>query len=394
MDAFLVFFIGLILSIFIGKNLGISYGRCTTLYVWHALFCMAYFWYSETYGGDANGYYFRALQGVSDFYVGTVGVTFLTAIFANTFGLSLVAVFFVFNFFGLCGVLLFDASLRHATRFSSVSVKRLATVVIFLPSVSFWSSAIGKDSLSFLAAGLALWASINLGRRMLLMIVAILIMLLVRPHIAGVMIVSLSVALLHQGGMSFPKKLFFSVAAISVTLLMIPFALDYAGVQGDDIESLTEYVETRQSYNMSGGGGLDISQMILPVKLFTYMFRPLFFDANSIFALAASVDNFILLYLFIKGGRIMIRNRDNHIVHQESRIFLWSYAVLSWIILAMTTSNLGIAMRQKWMLAPMLIFLLISVIGQRRISAPLSQVITGRQATAHTQLLPREQNLS
>jgi hypothetical protein len=45
---------------------------------------------------------------------------------------------------------------------------------------------------------------------------------------------------------------------------------------------------------------------------------------------------------------------------------MWVYVFGSWLILAMTTANMGIALRQKWMFAPMLIFLLISVIGRRR----------------------------
>jgi hypothetical protein len=33
------------------------------------------------------------------------------------------------------------------------------------------------------------------------------------------------------------------------------------------------------------------------------------------------------------------------------------------VLLSMTTANLGIAMRQKWMFTPILIFLLISIIA-------------------------------
>ena len=49
----------------------------------------------------------------------------------------------------------------------------------------------------------------------------------------------------------------------------------------------------------------------------------------------------------------------------ESRIFMWSYSLISWLILAMTTANMGIALRQKWMFAPFLIFLLISIIAKK-----------------------------
>jgi hypothetical protein len=46
--------------------------------------------------------------------------------------------------------------------------------------------------------------------------------------------------------------------------------------------------------------------------------------------------------------------------------FLLAYSVTAWVMLALTTANLGISVRQKWMFAPMLIFLFLSVAGRRR----------------------------
>ena len=50
------------------------------------------------------------------------------------------------------------------------------------------------------------------------------------------------------------------------------------------------------------GGAVDIASMSLPMQLFTYMFRPLPMEASSVFQLASSVDNVILLYLMVVGG--------------------------------------------------------------------------------------------
>lgn len=42
---------------------------------------------------------------------------------------------------------------------------------------------------------------------------------------------------------------------------------------------------------------------------------------------------------------------------------MWFYAVGTLIILSLTTANLGIAIRQKWMFVPMFIYLFISAIA-------------------------------
>lgn len=254
--------------------------------------------------------------------------------------------------------------------------QRLATLIIFLPSVSFWSSALGKDSMSFMAVGLALWAALDLGRRAWLMVFAVVVMLLVRPHMAGMMVMGLTLATLLDARTSLGKKLILGGIALAVAAALVPFALRYAGV-GETVsaEALTSYVEQRQSYNMEGGGGVDIASMSLPMQLFTYMFRPLVFEAHTVFALAAAFDNLILLYLFIAGGWALWQGRRTGL--GENRVFMWTYALLAWLVLALTTANLGIAVRQKWMFAPMLIFLLISVIGRTQAhSRPLHAATT------------------
>ena len=127
--------------------------------------------------------------------------------------------------------------------------------------------------------------------------------------------------------------------------------------------------------------------MSLPMQLFTYLFRPLPIEANGIFAFAASLDNAVLLFIFIWGGREMVKQRMRHkLVFLENRIFLWVYALSAWLVLSMTTANLGISVRQKWMFAPMLIFLFISVIGRPRQHASVQHTSALSQSSVQTSL--------
>jgi hypothetical protein len=48
---------------------------------------------------------------------------------------------------------------------------------------------------------------------------------------------------------------------------------------------------------------------------------------------------------------------------------MWLYVLITWTVLAVTTANLGISLRQKWMFAPVLMFLLLSRIGRIRLPA-------------------------
>lgn len=363
--AFIVFFFGCFLIAKISVHFNLKKQRGLIIYIWHTLFCFAYFFYVLAYGGDALMYYSVALKGQFDFTFGTAIVIAITSFLVKGLGFGLVSCFLFFNILGSIGLLALDGALKHATQYKTSSFKRLATLIVFLPSVSFWTSAIGKDGISFLATGLALWAALQLNKRILLMVTAIFLMLIVRPHMAGMMIIALAMSVMFDKKSSPLKRISLGLVAIAGAAAMVPFALEYAGVSDpSSSEALMDYVENRQSYNMEGGGGVDIANMSLPMQLFTYMFRPIIFEARSITALAAAIDNLILLYLFIVGLYALIKKRSQNFT--ENRKFMWVYIILAWVVLAMTTANLGIAIRQKWMFAPMLIFLLISLVGKNR----------------------------
>ncbi len=343
--------------------------RGLILYFWHLFFCFFYMINVIISGGDSVGYFNYAQNDDIEFSFGTAAVVHLVSILINIFGISFLGGFAFFNLFGFIGLLAFDASLRCATINASKYTKLIANLIVFLPSVSFWSSAIGKDSISFMAVGLALWAALDLKRRLGSMTFAMVAMLLVRPHMAGMMVIALAVASLVESRASLAKKVFMGILSASAAAVLVPFALKFAGFgDGVDFESVSSYIDTRQRYNIEGGGGIDIASMSLPEQMFTYMFRPLVFEVNSIFSAAAALDNLFLLFLFIAGGWAMLRGKRSNL--GENRVFMWVYALMAWGVLAMTTANLGIALRQKWMFAPMLIFLLISVMGRRKPIVP------------------------
>ena len=176
---------------------------------------------------------------------------------------------------------------------------------------------------------------------------------------AGMMVIALSVSVLIDKQIELGKRFLLGFISLIIVATLVPFALKYAGVSDfTNPSSILAYIKERQSYNMEGGGGVNISSMNLPMQLFTYMFRPVLFEANSITSFAAAVDNTILLFLFLIGSISLFKKHVRNTT--ENRNFLWFYALLAWLILALTSANLGISIRQKWMFAPLLIYLYIS----------------------------------
>lgn len=359
---------GLLIVIGNSKRFNLRWGRVIVLYMWHTIFSIVYLAYTLDVGGDALVYFDVASASDADFSFGTSAVTLLTRIFVHYFGFSLVATFLVYNIFGAIGLIGFDASLKEVNKNKPRLTYLIVTLLSFLPSISFWSAAIGKDAIAFMATGLALWAAMDFNRRIRLVIFAILAMLVVRPHIAGIMVIAIAGSVVIHSKMGVLKKT--AVFSISVAALaaVVPFALKYAGLNDlSNLDAVDEYVSRRQSYNQDGGGGIDLSTMSPPMQLFTYLFRPLPFEAHSLMSLAASFDNVILLLIFLLGLKGFVFNRKSGISNKQINwSFLWIYSGITWIVLGITTANLGISVRQKWMFLPMMLVLMISMMPRKK----------------------------
>lgn len=383
---FFVFLLGALIAFSLRRLFNCTPSRALILYIWHATFSVVYAIYVSIKGGDAVRYYNNSLLNGTSFELGTRGIEFFTSFFTQGLGLSFLGTFFVFQIFGFIGLLAFDAALREVTKNKTKKIRQFANLIVFLPSISFWSSAIGKDSLAFMAMGLGLWAAMKLNQRIVMMVIAVLVMLFVRPHIAGMMVIALAGSFVFQRKASIVQRIVFGSAALVATAILVPLGLNYAGV-GDDAgtEELMTYIEGRQAENLAGGSSVDIANMSLPMQLFTYLFRPIIFEARNIFSLLAAIDNIILLYLFIIGFKAVIKKPLPIHLIEHNRMFLWIYSLLAWFLLASTTANLGIAMRQKWMFTPILIFLLVSLIGNER-------KVIKRDDSASKALYSRRQN--
>jgi hypothetical protein len=364
-SAVFVLMVGFLFSLRLGFGLGLGWFRVFIIYVWHTLICLFACWYSLNYVSDAIGYYEKGVEGVWRMSVGTGFVELISSIFIWGFGLSYCGLFLVFNVFGVFGLLAFDSSLRVETRRKNNFLKILGTVIVFLPSVSFWSSAIGKDSISFMAVGFALWGSLLLRKRILFVLISVFLMLLVRPHISLIMLIAFAVAIVYDPLFSRAWKVALGVPMMLGLVLFAPFVIDYAGYVDDvSIGDISGFVESRQGFNMDGGGGIDISNMGWVERLLAYMFRPSILEVSSVYTAAAAFDNFLLLILFLWGGASIFKK--SKIELGADKVFMCVYAVFVWVLLGMTTSNMGIALRQKWMFAPMIIFLMFGLIRNKK----------------------------
>lgn len=361
---FMVFLSGLIISILTSRKFYSKDKRALLIYVWHTAFTFVYYLYVAKYTGDATMYFENALRNNYTLQPGTHFIIFLTSILTNYLFLSMLSCFLFFNILGSLGLIILDSILQNIVNDQKKLLGIIVSLVIFLPSISFWSTGIGKDPISFLAVVLALWSTLDLKKRIASMGVSILLLFLVRPHIAGIMIIALAISLFFDKKTNIVAKALLGFIAIGISSLLVPYALNYSGVSSSSADGIATYIESREDIYQNTDSGITLSELNFPMKLFTYMFRPLIFEARSITQIFSALDNLILLYLFIFGSYKLIKTRN--ITSQENRKLMWTYAIIAWVVLALTTGNLGIAVRQKIMILPFFLYLFISIMSKNK----------------------------
>jgi len=335
------------------------------LYCWHTLFCLYYARFAIYNTADANGYFRRSLSPDVTMALGTRGVDFLTSIFTQFLGLGYLGTFLVFNIIGAFGVLAILAAIRETTHDKTRKIRVIATLICFAPGINFWTAAIGKDAISILGTGLICWAALDLRKRWLWLPVGAACYLLVRPHIVPVIIVAFLFSLLISGRKSLVKNVAISTVFSVPAIFAVQFAMSVIGLDGSSqFDGFNDFIDYRQSVNTQGGSSVDISDMILPMQMFYYAFMPFFTGAGGLLGLVASIENSFLMMIVVVSLLGLIRRPST--LQAQVKWFYLFFAFVLWVVFAMTTANVGIALRQKWMFMPILLMFCLSYMPVQR----------------------------
>jgi len=223
----------------------------------------------------------------------------------------------------------------------------------FLPNLHFWSSGIGKDTLLFFCIALFVFSLQHLKKRFFGILVSVLLSLVIRPHITLFLIVSFGIGYTFDGRLkSYQKAIIFLMFAVMFGSIF-NYVLDFVQLESLESQSIADYTSNKAAKlnQADSSSGLDISGYPYPIKVFTFLYRPFFFDVNGVLAILASIENLVLLIFTVK----VFRNKP--IKSFKRANFLLKGAVIYFILGALSFSlilgNLGIMLRQKNMFYPL-----------------------------------------
>ena len=308
----LILFIGHNTVSFVVNKYRLFQFKSTLLYLfyYHILFSILFGLYVTNFGGDAIGYwrpidyYTSNVPELSFFFTpGTKFVKLLTYPFVSILNLSFWTGCLLFSLFGFFGFLfLFLIIIKTAKSNAEIFGYKMFPFLLFLPNMHFWSSGIGKDSIMFFCMTLFAFSLLNIKRNIPGLAVSLFLAFYVRPHMSILMVSGLGIGLLTSvKGVSFFWRILFISISVILFIYISPVVLEFVQVESLDIENLDQLSDGRATTlsRQKVGSAIDISNYSMPLKLFTFFFRPLFIDAPNIFGFFNSFENLVYLLLFI-----------------------------------------------------------------------------------------------
>jgi len=313
-------------------------------------------------------------------------IEFLNGFFYLLVGPSAFGLFALAAIIGFFGSYLFWRAFR--IQYPEESGNRFfACAIFFLPSLFFWTSALGKDSWMLLFLGWITYAFSSLMREMsfrhlLGLISALLLISYLRWPIAGALFMVLAAALILKrwrgtAAILEPAWLIL-VCVIGGGLLVLS-----AGIFGGEgyISTGLRYIANpariyervlhtavlvHTGFSATAGGSalpsvldnptLPALIMYLPGAMFTFLFRPVVFEAHNALALGAALEGTFFLWLIVVRRRNIVAA-----LRSGFRNPFVMFCLLAFLLLSMLLSferNLGAIVRHRSMVLPFLLILM------------------------------------
>lgn len=334
------------------------------LFFYHLFFGVYYCFFVS---GDSVGYWSvpksMNLKQVTNYFHNSEGTYFLFALNyfpSNVLGLSYLSGTILYSLFGFIGLTYFYLiALEFIPYNSKFNNYNLFPLVFFMPMLHFWSSGVGKDTLLFFCIGIFFYGIVKPFKRILLIVFALSLSYFVRPHMTLFMVFSFGLSYLTGSKISKFQRIVFITAIVIIMIIILPSVLKFVKVEDASIESFNDFSENKSALlsRSNVGSRIDISSYPFPLKVFTFLFRPLFFDINGLPALVASFENLILLILTIK----VFRNNPINSFRKAPFIIkgLVFFLIIGTLAFSQSLGNLGIMIRMRNMFLPgLLLFIL------------------------------------
>ncbi|MGH7508100.1 MAG: hypothetical protein ACREMZ_01350 [Gemmatimonadales bacterium] len=300
---------------------------------------------------------------------GTQFMYFPSGIVLSLIGPTMLGAFVVFSLFAFLGLVGFAVAFRRS--YPSVPVSRYVRWIWLFPSLWYWPSSVGKESITMMGLGLAVAGFIGRGSRMNwgLLSVGLLLVFAIRPQVAAVVLLSMIVA----QWLSFRTpwtvgRVVQGVLILGLGLAGIWYSMRTIGVGGYDVEGVQSYIADDPARRLGGGSGIEavtIDWNGVALAMVNTLLRPFPFEATNGPMIVASLEICAFWVIAWVRRRRLIASLRYWRSDRFLRLAL-TFVLIYSVALGMMLTNLGIIARQRIFLFPFLFLLLEAAPKPRR----------------------------
>lgn len=319
--------------------------------------------------------------------VGTHFVEFVTGLVFTITGPTTLGGFVVFSALGFVGMFLIFRAVRITA--PEVDVRFFALLLFFLPSMIFWPSSIGKETLMLLSIGLFAYGSARLfahmGGGLLAIAAGAGLSAMVRPHITLMLVAALLLATVIVRPASAAGEIpLGKILKVGLAAALLVWAASAAGsfLDVDPLESgaVGQVLESTGDRTGSGESAFsNVNPILFPFAVVTVLFRPFPFETGNLQGIIASFEGMLLLGLTISRRRSiwqgLLRLRTSPmptLALVYALVFIYAYTGIN---------NFGILARQRVQVYPF--FLVLLSLSSARMSLGTSRMRQSHKSMAH-----------
>ena len=344
------------------------------IYYWLLLgyhFVFTFFAYQirvERGRADSQLYWFQNFytQGKSwfdFFHYGTDFILFLNYPFVKL-GIPYWGGFLLYSSIGFLGIIQWIRWTKVVMKDILVKDKtNLFWLIFLLPNLHYWTASLGKESFVFFGIASIFYAFATSHFKSISFVLGSLLVVIIRPHVALMLFASIVLLLLFQKTYSFKKRLFLFSVSCLLLLSLTYMAFQISAIRywnWERIQYFNKYSILSFEHSGSYVPMLDYTYFY---KIFSFLFRPLFYDTHNLSLVLASIENVLMLIIFGLTLLALVRYYAKIIFPVWIKITIL-YTLLIIIVYVERYANLGIFMRTKMMFQPFLLIAMLSIINQ------------------------------
>tara|TARA_B100000965_G_C19599120_1_gene761649 strand:+ start:1480 stop:2556 length:1077 start_codon:yes stop_codon:yes gene_type:complete len=327
--------------------------------------------YVSNKGGDAPFYYMASIRQIYPFngYVGANLVVDLTAFFSRFLSLSYQQTTLIFSGFGYFGILIASNLIRSLSIDLGKKYKYLYMLMLYSPSCHFWTTLIGKDGLSFLSISLISYSLVTIRKgstvkSIFFIFLSIFTLVCLRPHFAFIVASGIAISLFLILIRKTSKGLFALLLLLPISIvLLIKFGSFVQGSYGyNQLDLLGVLSKISEDFTVKADNTFQTTYIPILSEI-KYIIAPLHNLGGGVISLLSVVETFpyfiflgvpIIKSLFKSILKFKLKP-INFIREQgiKSGLLISSFVFI--VVLAATTYNLGVVIRQRTVISPILI---------------------------------------